>query len=330
MNEEELIGVALDNLQQTAKVEGTWKGNKSSAADGQVTFTLDQQTVTLPLDIKRELRRHHLTQLNEAPLPRPLILAERISPLLKETLREQGLSYLEANGNFYLKYQDILVLIDGNPPYQFRRRGGNRAFTPAGLQVVFHFLLDNSWIHYPYREIAEKAGVSLGQVKNVMDGLKEIGFLLANEADIWALADRRNLLDKWIGLYGEKLQPKLAKGIFRFVDKDAFSRWQDTPLMAGKTVWGGEPAADLLTNHLRPGRLTLYTSEDRIELMKNYRLVPDENGSIVVYQKFWYQKDQHTITAPSLLVYADLINQGDKRSLETANIIYEQHLRSQF
>ncbi len=88
----------------------------------------------------------------------------------------------------------------------------------------------------------------------------------------------------------------------------------------------GEPAGDLLTNYLRPEKLTIYTSETKKDLMMHYGLVPDQNGNIQVYEKFWEQDDQRDI-APDLLVYADLVNTRDKRCIETATMIYNEHIK---
>ncbi len=57
-----------------------------------------------------------------------------------------------------------------------------------------------------------------------------------------------------------------------------------------ETQWGGESAAALLTKQLSPEIHTLYTSETNDNLIKNYRLVPDTNGNIMVYERFWYTK----------------------------------------
>ena len=336
MNESAIIYTVLENLEKVASIRGKWKpSTKPASVDGNITFTVDGKPVTLPVTIKRELRKYQVPSLNsptQTETPR-LIVAERISAPLREQLRQAHISYLEANGNFFLRQPGTLVLIDGQPPYRTKKAKSNRAFTPTGLRVVFHFLLNDTRVNHPYRTIAERTETSVGHVKNVMTGLKEAKFLLPKDNNSWQLVNKKDLVYRWIDLYGEKLQPTLAQGTFRFarfVDPNKSIRWQDLSLQVNKTYWGGEPAADLLTGHLRPGPLTLYTSEERAELMTNYRLVPDENGPVKIYQKFWYQEPQNTNIAPPLLVYADLMNWGDKRSRETADIIYEQHLRDQF
>ena len=97
-----------------------------------------------------------------------------------------------------------------------------------------------------------------------------------------------------------------------------------------KTLWGAEPAGDLLTDYLRPGELTMYTLEDKRELIKNYRLIPDEKGNVKVYQKFWNYDEVNDNIVPPLLVYIDLMNTNDRRCKETAQKIYEQLLQNKF
>ena len=336
MEESELVGNALEQLKKVAAVEGRWRSteetNDSLSIDGQLTFNINQQAITLPVEVKKELRNHHIPLLENLirEYPQLMILSGNIFPTLREELRERKIAYLEANGNFYLEQGNIFILIDGNPPYQTEKEGSNRAFTPAGLKVVFHFLLYEEAINQTYRETADKTEASLGNIKNVMDGLKEAKFLLPKDEKDWMLTNKRALLHKWTNYYNEVLQSKLSLGTYRFVSKETFDHWPELPLQPGKTFWGGEPAADLLTHHLRPNQLILYTSESKASLMKNYKLIPDKNGPVKIYQKFWYQAEQNTNIAPPLLVYTDLMNWGDKRSRETANIIYEQYLRDQF
>ena len=45
--------------------------------------------------------------------------------------------------------------------------------------------------------------------------------------------------------------------------------------------------------------------------------MPNENGEITLYQKFW-NDDNDTKVAPKLIIYADLMNSGDSRQIEAA------------
>jgi hypothetical protein len=51
-----------------------------------------------------------------------------------------------------------------------------------------------------------------------------------------------------------------------------------------KTVWVGEPAADILTQHLRPEKFILYSKANYLDIIKNYILIPDKQGEIEIFQ----------------------------------------------
>jgi hypothetical protein len=57
--------------------------------------------------------------------------------------------------------------------------------------------------------------------------------------------------------------------------------------------------------------------------------VPDEKGNLVIYKKFW-KFNIAADTVPVILVYADLINTGDPRNIETAKKLYNGLLEDQF
>ena len=96
------------------------------------------------------------------------------------------------------------------------------------------------------------------------------------------------------------------------------------------TCWGAEPAGELLTNNLKPAELTLYTLENEMQLVRNYRIVPKQTGAIVVYRRFWPANEQEKKFAPPLLVYTDLVNTGERRNIEIAQKIFNEYLKDKF
>lgn len=56
-------------------------------------------------------------------------------------------------------------------------------------------------------------------------------------------------------------------------------------------------------------------------------LVPDQDGNVRVYKKFWNQEEQQYFpddqVVHPLLAYGDLMNTGDRRCAETAEKIYQ-------
>ncbi|MBI2269278.1 MAG: hypothetical protein HYU69_02865 [Bacteroidetes bacterium] len=333
MKEANLINIALENLFNATGLRGKWKGNGIKELDGKLEFVIGNKHPVFNLEVKKEFRNHHLPIIMEHvkkwdPL---MLVAEKIFPKIKEELRKQKIAYLETNGNIYLNADEQFVWLEGNKALTTQGEKVNRAFTKTGAKVIFLFLLEENFINLPYRDLAEKADVALGNINYIMNGLKEMGFILKINKEEVKLTNKKELLEKWMAAYEEKLKPHLYVDTFRFLKEEDFLNWKKLPLKHGETYWGGEPAGDLLTNYLRPAMFTLYTNETRADLMKNYKLVPDKAGNIKVYKKFWELKEIDKANhVPPLLVYADLMNTGDPRNIETAQKIYERFLQNKY
>ena len=331
----EIVYIALENLRKNTHIMGEWKDyaiGKDNGIDGEIVLNIDNQKIRIFTEVKKALRNHQLYQIEEmANANKPfLLVAEHIFPKIKEELRRREIAYLEANGNIYLKEPGIYLWIDNQKPIQQEKEQVNRAFTKTGLRAIYHFLLNEEIVNYPYREIARMAEIGLGNVNNVMNGLKQAGFLIKMNKDEYRLVNKKELLEKWMVAYEEKLKPALRIGNFRFLKEEDQKNWKALPIDRDKTFWGGEPAADILTNYLRPEILTLYTEENRNDLIKHYRLIPDEKGKVKVYKKFWNYYNANWNTVDPILVYADLMNTGDGRCMETAQKIKNEFLQNKF
>jgi hypothetical protein len=331
MNENEIAYKALKHLEDRTGLTGHWKPIKGKV-DGNLYLTIAGKNIMLQGEMKRELRQHHLPfMMNLAREQAPLIIiAENIFPGVKEMLREANIGYLDTAGNIYLRTPDQYIWIDGNKVTPEKKTGSNRAFTKTGLKTVFQLLIDKQAINKPYRYLAEASEVALGTIKNTIEGLREAGFILQVNGKTMMLQNKRVLLDRWITGYGELLKPGLKLGTFKFWKNENVADWHNLKLERNEGNWSGEPAGELLTNYLKPKRLTLYTKEFR-PLMKRWVLIPQLPGDIEIYKKFWKDEQNHTDTlAPEVLVYADLVLTGDPRCLETAEKIYDKYLRNEF
>ncbi|NBB19073.1 hypothetical protein GVN20_06880 [Runella sp. CRIBMP] len=332
MRESEIAHKALENLHKNLGITGHWEETTSSQTpDGTIELIVGNHSLKFHVEIKQELRNHQLPKLIEQAQRDGslMVVANRIFPKIKEELRLNKIAHLETNGNIWINQSGVLLWVDTQKALPEMKEKGNRAFTKTGLKVVFDFLLQENEINLPYREIAKNADVSLGNVNYVFAGLKEMGFLIKLNKDRYKLINKKELLDKWVTAYAEKLKPSLRVGTFRFLKAEDFYEWKKLPVQLGKTCWGSEPAGDLLTNYLRPEQLTLYTLESRNELMKNYRLIPDDKGNVQVYKVFWKTIENQGNTAPALLVYTDLMNIDDSRAVETAQKIYDEYIQPQ-
>lgn len=317
----DIIQTALENLQNNTGVILHWK--ESGPLDGLLNIQTENRELQFVVEVKKELRQHQLNKLIQFQnqFGNLLVIAENIFPKIKEQLISYKIGYLETNGNVYLKKGGIYFYIEKSKDITRKKFKGNRAFTKTGLKVVFHLLMDKTLINNTQREIAQITEVGLGNIPQVINGLKETGYLISLNKKELLWENRKELLDRWIQEYGIELKPKLKKGNYTIQNN-----WEEINLDKNHTVWGGEPAADILTNYLRPEKLTLYTKEKQLNLIKNYRLIPKKEGEIEVYEMFWNSLNSQK-TAPPLLVYADLQLEGGKRNLETAEIIFNEHIK---
>jgi len=332
MKESDIVQIALENLEKAFKIRGKWKPLDKKEVDGKIDLFIDEQKLTFNIEVKAEIREHQLSRIIEkAERNKPfMVVAQRIYPKIKDALHKHQIPYLEWNGNIWLQQGKILLWLDNLKPLPISEEKVNRAFTKTGLKVVFQFLMDEQWINLPYREIANRTEVGLGNINYIMNGLLDNGYLLKQNQKVNRLTKKKDLLEKFITAYQKKLKPTLHIGTFRFLKKDDQENWKQINLKNQKTYWGGEPAGELLTKYLRPEVYTLYTNETRNELIKNYRLIPDPNGNVLAYKKFWTTPEVNNNVVPPLLVYTDLMYTADRRCIETANKIYEQYLKNKF
>ncbi len=249
-----------------------------------------------------------------------IVIARQLFPGIREKLTEHEIAFLDTRGNMFLKAPGIYLRIDGKTAPQLPAIIGNRAFTATGLKVIFQLLQDKDLVNQSQRRIAQQAGVALGNIPLVLEGLKETGYLIALNKKQYIWENRHELLQRWVENYATQLKPKLHKGRYRIMQP-----WHEITFQTHQTVWGGAPAADLLTNHLRPEKYIIYTQETTTQLLKNYRLIPDKAGDLEVLELFWTPARE--TTAPAMLVYADLIITGGKRNNETAQIICDEYIK---
>lgn len=260
-----------------------------------------------------------------------MLIAETLFPKIKEELRKSAIGYLDSAGNIFIQTAAHHLWIEGKKSKARKEAHAHRAFSISGLKVIFLLLADDKLLNLPQRSIAERAGTALGNVNYVINGLAEQEFLLKKNQKEYQLIHLKQLTQKWMTGFEEKLKPALHIGNFNFLKSENADAWKELPLAPDHTFWGGEPAGALMTGHLLPATFDIYTDEAIGELMKKYRLIPDPSGKVAVYKKFWHGDYSFNSTvAHPLLVYADLMNSGERRCAETAQKIYDELLRHRF
>lgn len=266
-----------------------------------------------------------LKQQSDRPI---IVIADFISKNATDALKEIGINYIDTAGNAFIKHKDLVFLIEGQKKVNKERTNQPRAFQEAGLKILFHLLSDSEHLQDSYRTMADKADVSLGSVSHVMTELEDLNFLLKTK-NKRILKNKKELLERWVVEFNAVLRPRIVRKRMRFINADDIRNWRtiNTHTDHGVILWGGEPGGALLTDNLRPEKFTVFTDLELAEVAKTLRLVPDQNGTVEVLQKFWNTDFENTNVAPTLLVYADLISSGFGRNIETAKQIGEHELQ---
>lgn len=328
----EIITAILDNLKNNVGISGKWeKGLKKENIAGYINLTINKHPLRLPAEIKNTLYNYQyddLVQLKEK-YNDLVVMAENIQPAMKQQLKKANINYADAAGNMYVKTAGHLLFIDGLKQEAIKKDLKAKPFSKAGIKVIFALFVYDDLINGTIRDIADKADVSIDSAHRTVTGLKQLGYLLPLNKDKLIWNNKKELLQRWIVEFDSRLKPDLLIGTFNFIKESDFNNWKQLPLKEKQTWWGGEPAGDLYTNHLKPAILTLYTQEGKANIIKGYRLIPDLKGNIMVYNKFWKDNEEGQNVHP-LLVYTDLMNTGDSRNIETAKKVYEQFLQDKF
>lgn len=260
-------------------------------------------------------------------LPHPLLVVARyINPQMAEQLRVDGMEFIDTAGNAFLNQPPLYVFIKGNRlPERHRDGQTKRAFKAAGLRLIFAFLCNTGLENRTFREIAAAAGVALGTVDWIIRELKELGYLLDMGKEGYRLIKKDILLQRWVTAYPEQLRPRQMLGRYR----GERGWWQRKNMDRLKAQWGGEVAAARMTDYLNPQTITIYTTAPELNplLIENW-LRKDAAGDVEILERFWKPDEQRPdgeLVHP-ILVYADLLATGDQRNIETARMIYEQHI----
>jgi hypothetical protein len=330
MNKEtDIFEQVLVDLMKKTGLKVTWRPRKRDP--GTIDLLVKEGKMKFIVEVKGYVGAYHLDQIfQKAELHQPLmVVAENIAAPVKDKLRAKGIAYLEANGNVYIAHGHTFIFIDGNKPVREMKPVTNRAFTKTGLKAVFHLLNDPLAITRTYRQLAEETGLALGNIKYVMDGLNEAGFILPLDKRKMVLKNKKALLERWLAGYRETLKPDLLKGNYKMWKEEMRDNWQGIDVGGLQIQWGGEAAAEIMTNYLNATILTIYTPAFTAREANTLWLIPDNNGDVQVYEKFWRDNEEIGTIAPPLLVYADLLLTEDPRCIETAKIIYQKHLKDQ-
>ncbi len=268
----------------------------------------------------------------------PLIIADTMDPAVTSERKGAGTNFLDVRGNAQLFLDQNLAAFgrSGQQPPRTRTQGnGAKAPATAGQpaqlvlkhvshQVTFALLCEPQLAACTVREIADAAGTGLGTAHLALQKLQRAGYLL--DGHLYRMAE---LLTIWVNSYAQ-FQPKtFDAGTYYINDPDWVGHL--VSIRSENVLASGAAAAARVTNLLATDGI-IYTDQvfqaaSTLDLTRKPTAL-----QVTIRQRFWGPSLPIAVPglAPSVLIYGDLLQDGDERLREAAEELRmtDAHLRA--
>lgn len=346
-----LLQKCFNYLGALPHIEATLQGepyfSSEVLADGKLIIKTSNKSVNYICEIKTGLTNDIIEQVIEyfsklskrlKHNERALLVTRSLSNVVVEQLLKNNIEFIDVDGNIYLNSPEIYVLVRN----QVSKESSSKSLeiTAAALQVIYALLSQPNLLATEYsfdEEIAYISGVTSKTVKATLKKLQDLDYI-ARRHGRYEIIDYIRLLERWELGYTERLRAKLLLGTFVPIEKGGFPEIRDKIKECAEQfdyLIGGELAASLMTDYLRPISATLHLSNgsDSRQIAVKLKLKPDPDGSIALLQTFGHDKcqlhelgeNQQHLVHP-LLIHAELVRTGNSRLKETAQLIYDRYI----
>jgi hypothetical protein len=335
----------LESLPNIKATLGECYFSSEVLADGELTISTSHNTVNYVCEIKTGITNNiveqvanYLTNLGDRLKhgQRPLLVTRSLSNLVVDQLLERNIEFIDVDGNIYLNSPGIYLVVRN----QASKDSTNKSLeiTSAALQVMYALLSQPNTLKGDDvdEQISYISGVSTKTVKSTIKKLQELDYMTYKHGR-YEIIDYVKLLERWELGYSETLRSKLLIGTFSPIGKRNFSEIEDDLKkytdQYGYLI-GGELAASILTEYLRPISAILHLGEnvDYRQIAVKLKLKPDPEGNIALLESFGHDKHHQNefgglknIVNP-LLIHAELVRTGNSRLKETAQLIYDRYI----
>lgn len=281
-----------------------------------------------------QLRRHTGNQIGA------MVFADWIPEPVAEEFRKADVFFVDAQGNAFLKKPPQIMLdIRGRKPERPMKVEPGRLIEPGGLKVVHYLLTHPEAAGAPLRAIAQGAGVALGTAHAVRGELRRAQWLLPAAGGKARFGNLKGLIELFVRGYALKLRPACVIGRYRH-KKNAPQEIleglrQRLAGMEGRWAVTGGMAAREMTHYLEPDAVTLFVDEQARTALEKEPLLRDDAGGNVTLLRLpgpallAAEPQAPWPLATPLLVYAELLQDGGQREIETAEMIYERLIETQ-
>jgi hypothetical protein len=328
----------LSHLRALPFVKGVRVSRKVPADAAYADYELLIRTVDGEQRTLVELKKTHVTrELIErlAALPvahrNRLLFAPEIGAALGQLLEQRKLGFVDRAGNCYLDLAGRHVArIQGKRSE--RRAPAEKAMRAAAYRALFALLAEPALAHATVRALSDVAGISRQAAVDIRPRLQALGILYEDGKRFgWVPRSAPKAIDLFISGYATALRPQLLLGRFRTHARDAAGLEREVKRAATKTpgtLWGGGAACMRLTGHYRGQRTILHAESLPLVLLETIQAIPDRNGPLEIVQFPGPQAARGSTadTVHPLLVYAELLLEGEERAREAAAEILERWL----
>lgn len=262
---------------------------------------------------------------------RALLFAPMTTERQREALRKGDVDYVDLVGNVHLERRGFLVHVEGKRGRPRAEPQTDRVFKRAGLQVIYVLLIRPDAVTWPYRRLAEAAGVALRTANYVVEGLRA-GGLVAGRGKRRQLVEPRDLMARWVNAYELELRPKLVKGTYRVRPRTRVRLLGELRryFERRQVPWAltGAEAAFRLTHYYRGGRIVIFAPTDLAGFEEETDCMRDQRGDLVMLRYFCEmieepKRRRELPLAHPLLVYAELVAEGTERAVGAAKLLRE-------
>lgn len=208
----------------------------------------------------------------------PVLIAPYFSPQAIEYCAELGLSWADFAGNGALNIKGAYIKVLGNANSFKLGRGTASLYSPQSSRVAHALLLDPSR-KWTTEDLAETAGVSLGQVSSVKKLLRTNNWIRTKYGET-LLTEPRKLLDDW------SLHYKPRRKTIRFFTLDTPEEIENKIASTLSDYAFTElSASDRYAPYTRHQRVALYVSHWQANMASSLGLrTGDGAGNVTIYE----------------------------------------------
>jgi hypothetical protein len=198
----------------------------------------------------------------------PVLIAPFLSPQAQALCREQGVSFLDLEGNVRLVFDGIFIERSVASRAAVERRELRSLFKPKSAQALRAMLSDpdRAW---RVAELARAAGVSLGHINNVKVGLLDREWGEVSDNGLF-LSDPDVLLDAWRDAYEPPAGQRMGfyTTLHGSAFEDAVRRVLRVGSEKGQAVFASFSAAQWLAPYGRTGTQYFYADEGGVRRLE--------------------------------------------------------------